>query len=210
MTRPFVDPELVLEDARVLLRPISLADIDAFARVAFNPNIWRFFVSSITSPAELEAFVNEAVQTTRAGQALAFTIVDKESSQVAGTMRFGNLSLRDERVEIGWSWLGEPFQGTGINSRSKLLMMQYAFEAHAMKRVEYKTDVLNVVARHALRKVGATEEGVLRSHTLMHGGRRRDTIYYSVLAAEWPEVKQRLLALIDSDTRGGRHGSRSS
>jgi RimJ/RimL family protein N-acetyltransferase len=181
MKTPFVQPELVLEDERVLLRPIAPADVDAFARVAFAPNIWRFFVTSIQSVAELEAFVREAVDTTRAGQALAFTIVDKLSANVAGTMRFGNLSLRDERVEIGWSWLGEDFQGTGINSRSKFLMMQYAFETCSMKRVEYKTECRGATRspqsrRRRGRRVAFTHAHARRSttrHDLLLGACRR-------------------------------------
>ena len=196
----FSDRSVVLEDEGVLLRPIVAADVDALARVAFDPAIWKFFVTSIQTRDDLQRFVEEAVESTRAGTALAFTVVDKASGTVAGSTRFGNLSARDQRVEVGWTWLGRGFQGTGANTRCKRLLMAYAFEQQNVQRTEFKTDVLNQPARRALLKVGCTEEGVLRSHTLMPGGRRRDTIYYSVLAAEWPDVKRRLGELI---TRGG-------
>jgi RimJ/RimL family protein N-acetyltransferase len=187
--------EVVLQDERVLLRPMSHSDLKGFEPIAFTPNIWRYFAGAIENAQDLRDFVEEAVAGNREGRYLAFTIMDKAGAAVAGTMRFGNLSPRDERVEIGWSWLGEAFQGKGINARCKYLMMKHAFDA-GMKRVEYKTDVLNQVARRALVRIGATEEGVLRSHTLMPRGRRRDTIYYSVLAAEWPSVEERLRDLI--------------
>jgi RimJ/RimL family protein N-acetyltransferase len=121
---------------------------------------------------------------------VVFHIVDKGTGQAAGSMSFGNLSPNDLRLEIGWSWLGIAFQGKGINRWAKFLMMQHAFETLAAERVEFKTDVLNVQARHALRNIGATEEGVLRSYNPMPDGRRRDAIYYSVLRREWPAVKE--------------------
>jgi RimJ/RimL family protein N-acetyltransferase len=113
-------------------------------------------------------------------------VIDKQSGKLLGSTGFGNYFPRDQRIEIGWTWLGKAFQGKGINAQMKSLMLQYAFDALGMLRVEFKTDVLNLAARHALLRLGATEEGVLRSHTLMTQGRRRDTIYYSFLRGEWP------------------------
>jgi RimJ/RimL family protein N-acetyltransferase len=113
-------------------------------------------------------------------------VIDKRSGKLLGSTGFGNYFPRDQRIEIGWTWLGKAFQGIGINAQMKSLMLQYAFEELEMLRVEFKTDVLNLPARQALLRLGAAEEGVLRSHTLMTQGRRRDTIYYSFLKGEWP------------------------
>ncbi|KYF91096.1 hypothetical protein BE20_36895 [Sorangium cellulosum] len=192
----FADRSVVLEDERVILRPTVDDDVEALAAVAFSPSIWEFFVSPMASHEDLRRFVAEAAESTASGRALAFTVIDKASGQAAGSTRFGNLSERDRRVEVGWTWLAPRYQRTGINARCKYQLMKYAFEAQGAERVEYKTDVLNTPARRALVKVGCTEEGVLRSHTLMPSGRRRDTIYYSVLAGEWAGVKERLQKLI--------------
>jgi RimJ/RimL family protein N-acetyltransferase len=108
---------------------------------------------------------------------------------VIGSTSFGNIDLLHGRLEIGWTWLGRQFQGVGINREVKFLLLRFAFEALEIKRVEFKTDVLNQQSRRALKNIGATEEGVLRSHMIMPHNRRRDTIYYSILADEWPEVK---------------------
>ena len=97
--------------------------------------------------------------------------------QIIGSSSFGNFSDRDKRVEIGWTWLGRAYQGKGFNDLSKYLMMEYCFEKLGLERVECKTDVLNTHARRALQRIGMTEEGILRSHTLMTNNRRRDTIY---------------------------------
>jgi RimJ/RimL family protein N-acetyltransferase len=109
-------------------------------------------------------------------------------------MAYGNPAEADKRLEIGWSWLGRGFRGTHINSWAKYLLLEYAFETMGCERVEFKTDILNLQARAGLTKIGATEEGVLRSYNFMPGGRRRDAIYYSVLRAEWPRVKEALAA----------------
>jgi RimJ/RimL family protein N-acetyltransferase len=104
---------------------------------------------------------------------------------VVGSTAFGNFSPKDNRIEIGWSWIETLSQGTGINKNAKFHLLNFAFDYLNMERVEFKTDVLNVRARAGLIKIGAMEEGVLRSHTLMPDNRRRDTVYYSVLKEEW-------------------------
>jgi RimJ/RimL family protein N-acetyltransferase len=118
---------------------------------------------------------------------LPFTIIDKKSGAIAGSTSFGNISFRDKRLEIGWTWIAKDYQGKGINDQIKYLMMEYAFGTLGFERVEFKTDVLNTFSRRALLRIGATEEGILRNHMLMTHNRRRDTIYYSVLRSEWEE-----------------------
>ena len=122
---------------------------------------------------------------------LTFAIIEKSTGNAIGSTSFGNISLIDRRVEIGWTWIAREFQGKGINNQIKYLLLRYLFEKNDFERVEFKTDVLNLPARKALLRIGAKEEGVLRSHTLMAHGRRRDTIYYSVLRSEWEEVKRK-------------------
>ena len=120
---------------------------------------------------------------------LAFSIFDKQSNLLVGSTSIGNISERDKRVEIGWTWLGREFQGKGINDKVKYLLLKYCFEELDYERVEFKTDILNEPARKALKRIGAIEEGVLRSHTIMTHNRRRNTIYYSILSHEWKELK---------------------
>lgn len=184
------EPRAVLENQHVLLRPIEPEDRAAQRAIAFDESIWRYFITLIRTDADFDALFDAALADQEAGRRVVFHIIDKGTGQAAGSMSFGNLSPNDLRLEIGWSWLGIAFQGKGINRWAKFLMMQHAFETLAAERVEFKTDVLNVQARHALRNIGATEEGVLRSYNPMPGGRRRDAIYYSVLRREWPAVKE--------------------
>ncbi|MFF8575592.1 GNAT family N-acetyltransferase [Streptomyces sp. NPDC015408] len=182
-----------LEDEHVLLRPVTEQDREALHAVALDPDIWRYFVSRVDTSEDYHAFFDAALADQLAGRRAVFVVVDKSTGRAAGSMSFGNLAEADRRLEIGWSWLGRDFRGRGINRRAKFLLLRHAMEVLGAERVEFKTDVLNQQARRALRNIGAVEEGTLRSFNYMPGGRRRDAVFYSVLRAEWPGVKERLL-----------------
>jgi RimJ/RimL family protein N-acetyltransferase len=173
---------LKLESGQLLLRPLQLEDFNTLLELTQDASLWTYFTHDLSTLAGLETWAAGHFS----GDRFQFVVIDKTTQQVLGSTGFGNYFPRDQRIEIGWTWLGKAFQGTGINSQMKSLMLQYAFEELGMIRVEFKTDVLNLPARQALLRLGATEEGVLRSHTLMTQDRRRDTIYYSFLRGEWP------------------------
>lgn len=176
-----IDPNLILENEKVLLRPMTQQDFPLLLTLTSDPEMWIHFTHDLGSMEEFNAWVSPHFS----GERLQFTVIDKRTGTLAGATAFGNFSPKDQRIEIGWTWLGKSAQGTGINQSMKKLMLDYCFITLQLRRVEIKTDVLNIPARRALLKLGAVEEGILRSHTLMTHGRRRDTIYYSVLMEEW-------------------------
>ena len=176
-----IDTTLILENEKVLLRPMIREDFPLLQAIATDPKMWIYFTYDLSIPEEFERWAEPHFLHER----LQFTVIDKSSGNVAGATAFGNFSPRDQRIEIGWTWLGKAFRGTGINQAMKKVMLDYCFGTLRLKRVEIKTDVLNMPARMALLKLGAVEEGILRSHTLLTHGRRRDTIYYSVIEGEW-------------------------
>lgn len=182
-----------LENEHLLLRPIRPQDREALRAIALDPTIWRYFVLRVETDDDFDAFFDLGIVDAEMGRRVAYLIADKSTGEAAGSMSFCNIMENDGRLEIGWSWLGVEWQGKGINRWAKFLMMQHAFEQLGAERVEFKTDRLNVQARHALANIGAREEGTLRSFNPMPDGRRRDAVYYSVLAAEWPQVKEQLL-----------------
>ncbi|MCH7232173.1 GNAT family N-acetyltransferase [Glycomyces sp. L485] len=182
----------VLENDHVQLRPVTEAHREPLRKIAFGDGIWDYFVSRVDTAADFDALFDAMVADQAAGRRAVFTIVDKATERAAGSSSYGNMAEADRRLEIGWSWLGVDFQGQGVNRWAKYLLLQHAFEDMGAVRVEFKTDVLNARARAGLRKIGAREEGVLRSFNYMPGGRRRDAVYYSVLANEWPSVKDQL------------------
>jgi N-acetyltransferase len=179
---------IILENNFALLRSLESEDEEGFGKIAFDPDIWKYTVTKATNSTELKEYINSSIKDRERKFRYPFTIIDKSSGEIAGSTSYGNISVKDKRVEIGWTWLGKKFMGTGLNKECKFLLLQYAFEHLKFKRVEFKTDVLNKASRKALQKIGAKEEGILRSHTLMHDGRRRDTIYYSMLADEWKNL----------------------
>jgi RimJ/RimL family protein N-acetyltransferase len=182
----------VLENEFVQVRPVTEADREPVRAVAMDPDIWRYFVSAVETEADFKGFFDTCLTDQQAGRRIVHIITDKASGRVAGSMSYGNMAEADARLEIGWSWLGRDFRGKGINRWAKYLLLEHAFEQLGAERVEFKTDILNTQARQGLRNIGAVEEGTLRSYNYMPGGRRRDAIFYSVLRAEWPGVKQEL------------------
>jgi RimJ/RimL family protein N-acetyltransferase len=172
-----------LENQHVLLRPLQEADRASLHSIVFDPAIWRYFVFAIETDEDFNSWFDRALAERRAGRRVTFCITDKRNQAVAGSMSFSNFTEADLRLEIGASWLSPSFQGKGVNHGAKFLMLCHAFEVLGAERVEFKTDVLNAQARRALSKVGATEEGVLRSYN-----------FNSVLRSEWPSVKLALLA----------------
>ena len=187
-----------LSDDCVLLRRWSLADLDALIEVGLDSRIWQHAVNCLASPADARDYVEAALDHQRAGRLLSFAVIDRRDGAVVGGTALGNASAKDRRIEIGWTWLATAAQGRGINTRTKYLLLEHCFESLSAHRVEFKTDAANRRARGALRKIGATPEGTLRSHTLMHDGRYRDTIYYSILEDEWARVRRHLRSLIES------------
>jgi len=186
-----IDFNISLENDNILLRPMQPSDVEEYYKVTALKPMWIYFVSDLSVLSQLKDWVKTALEQKEQHTRLPFTVIEKSTDKVIGSSSFGNISYHDSRIEIGWTWLASEFHGKGVNHQVKQLMLYYGFETLNMQRIEFKTDVLNIAARKALKKIGCFEEGVLRSHTLMINKRRRDTIYYSILKSEWPEVKRK-------------------
>lgn len=193
------DPRLtpiVLEGRVVRLEPLGRAHLPALARVALDPDLWAWTASHVETEADLARYVDAALDEQARGLALPFAVVERASGAVAGCTRFGNVAFAHGRTEIGWTFFGRAWQGTAVNPEAKRLMLAHAFETWGLNRVEFKTDARNARSRAALAKLGAKEEGTLRGHMITATGRVRDTVYFSVLAGEWPAVRAHLDARI--------------
>ena len=189
-TMKLIEPGLILETERVLLRPVEARDFDSFLHLAQNDEeMWKYFTLNLADKTHLQKWMDAAFADKASGTRRPFTIIDKRSGEIAGSSSMGNIAYHDLRLEIGWSWLGKNFRSKGVNFHAKYSMMKYAFDELNFERVEFKTDVLNERAKQGLRKIGGKEEGVLRSHMTMWNQRRRDSIYFSVLKTEWQQLK---------------------
>ena len=183
--------DLKLETSRAILRPVAEEDYNDFLRLAQqDEDMWEYFSLNLGDEKQLRKWMDTAFTDRSANTRRPFTIIDKLNGQIAGSSSLGNISIYDLRAEIGWSWLGKDYRSSGLNRHAKYAMMKYAFDELHFERVEFKTDVLNARARKGLQNAGGIEEGVLRSHMTMWNGKRRSSIYYSVLKDEWPKLKE--------------------
>lgn len=191
---------VVLEGEWIRLEPLGMQHLPALCEIGLEPALWRWIPTPVHSAAEMRRYVETALEDQSKGTELPFAIIERASGRVIGTTRYLTILPRHRRLEIGATWLALAHQRTRANTETKLLLLTHAFEALNASRVELKTDALNEKSRNAIRRLGAVEEGVLRSHIITASGRVRDTVYFSILESEWPAVKQRLTALL----HGGR------
>ena len=160
--------------------------------IGLDPELWRLTVVMVRTSEEMRSYMESAIELQCRGTSLPFVTIERATGRVVGSTRFGNYDPANRRIEIGWTWIAQPWQRTVVNTEAKYLMLTHAFEQLRCVRVELKTDVLNSPSRKAMLRIGAREEGVLRKHTQRWTGRYRDSIYYSILDEEWPQVKEQL------------------
>ena len=184
-----IDFEKIIRSGKVLLRPMQLNDFEGMVDLTTDSEMWYYFTTDLSDEKILKKWIENAVNELDEKKSLPYTIVNPKNGEIIGTTRIGNISIINNRVEIGWTWIAKKYQGTGINQHVKKLLFDYLFNETDTWRIEFKTDVLNTPARKAMEKVGLTKEGILRSHTLMANNRRRDTLYYSILKNEWIHKK---------------------
>ncbi len=195
---PSIEP-VTLKGEHVRLEPLSWQHLGPLTEIGLDPDLWRWTLTLIRTPEEMRTYVAAALAAQDQGSALPFVTIERESGRVVGSTRFGNIDRANRRVEIGWTWIARPGQRTAINTEAKYLMLRHAFEQWDCIRVELKTDACNARSRRAILRLGAKEEGVLRQHMITATGRVRDTVYYSIIAAEWPEVRAHLEAMLRRD-----------
>jgi RimJ/RimL family protein N-acetyltransferase len=180
---------IILSGTQIRLEPLSFDHLDGLCEVGLEPELWRWIPTAITNRDEMRAYVETALRSQAEGKAIPFATVLNETDQVVGSTRFANIDRENKHVEIGWTWIGKPWQRTAVNTEAKYLMLQHAFETLGCIRVEFKTDSLNQQSRNAILRIGAREEGTFRNHMITKSGRYRHSVYFSVIDSEWPDVK---------------------
>ena len=188
---------IVLENSRVRLRPLELTDFEALKAVAFDADIWQYTLTRGDDAVSLAAYLRQAVEAREQGLRYPFAIIDRETGEVAGSTSFYNVVEADQRISIGYTWVGTRFQRSGLNRACKHLLLSHAFGALGCERVELETDSRNHKSRTAMARMGATEEGTLRSHRLTQGGVRRDTVIFSIIRPEWPALRESVFQEFD-------------
>ena len=183
---------VTLQGRVVRLEPLALAHVPGLARIGLDPELWRWIPTQVADAAQMQAWVQTALDEQTAGTSLPFAIISQASGEAIGSTRYMNIVPAHRRLEIGSTWLSTAAQRSGANTEAKLLLLTHAFEALKAIRVELKTDALNSKSRAAIARIGGIEEGIFRRHVICASGRVRDTVYFSMLDNEWPAVKTRL------------------
>ena len=173
------------------LEPLELKHVEELFPIFVKyPDLHKYSPKMVKTRDNLVEYITIALEAREKGLVYAFAIYDKRKNAFAGSTRYANISEHDSRLEIGWTWLSEDFQGTGLNKNCKFLLLRNAFENLDLERVEFRADSRNKKSIRAMEKIGAVYEGKLRNHMKMSEGPRRDTVYLSILKSEWAEIRK--------------------
>jgi RimJ/RimL family protein N-acetyltransferase len=183
-----------LTGSHIRLRVMREDDAAALVRAASDGELWNLAVTVVPSDKTVAAYMKPALDGFRADTVIPYVIENIATREIIGSTRFWKLDRVNRTVEIGHTWIAASYQRTVVNTEMKLLMLTYAFETLNCVRVQFQTDELNAKSRAAIARLGAKEEGILRNERIMPDGRIRNTVMFSILDSEWPDVKSKLVA----------------
>lgn len=187
---------VVLEGRFVRLEPLTTDHEPALLAAAQDERIWRYTIHDPRTAESMHAYVASALADQERGEALPFAVHHREARRIIGATRFHSFSATNRGIEIGLTWYSPDFWRTQVNTECKYLMLRYAFDVLGCIRVQFTADARNDQSRAAILRLGAREEGTLRSKVIMRDGHRRDAVYFSILDQEWPEVRERLVGML--------------
>ena len=194
MINNITQQEIILEDERVLLRPLVATDLEHLLPFALNEaDIWKYSLVSPAGEEGMQNYINTTLLSKTAGIEYPFIVFDKQSNSYAGSTRFYDIQENNLTTQLGYTWYGKAFQRSGLNRHCKLLLLQFAFEEWNLERVEFRADADNERSVNAMKAIGCTVEGILRSNMSIVAGGRRNSIVLSILKSEWfAAVKEHL------------------
>ncbi|MEN5046704.1 GNAT family N-acetyltransferase [Pseudomonas koreensis] len=181
-----------LQGPRILLRPLQYSDADALLRAAADGELWNLTVTVVPSASTIDSYLKKALDGRDAGTVMPFVIVLKDSGAVIGSTRFWKIDPLNRKLEIGSSWISARWQKSFVNTEAKYLMLRHAFEVLDCVRVQFTTDENNQKSRNAILRLGAQQEGIVRHERIMPDGRKRNSVRFSIIDDEWPQVRQAL------------------
>ena len=189
-----------LTGAIVTLVPLEMGHVEPLRAAVLDGEFWKLWFAKVPSPDQMESYVVQAIEDAKKGN-IAFAVSLNKTNKIVGTTRFYNVDEITRRPMLGYTWYAKSVCKTGVNSESKLLLLQYVFEQKKAIAVEFRTHYFNEVSRTSIERLGAKQDGVLRSHQRMPDGSIRDTVVYSILRHEWPAVKSNLLSRLSASDR---------
>ncbi|HET8597075.1 MAG TPA: GNAT family protein [Castellaniella sp.] len=196
---PLKPRPVTLEGHGVRLVPLAPDHASGLRAAAADGELWNLRVTSVPEPDDTDGYIERALQGQTEGHMLPFAVLDAASGAVLGTTRYHDIVPAVARLEIGYTWYAKSRQRTHVNTACKLLLLQHAFDTLGAAVVGWRTDNYNLASQRAIERLGAKRDGVLRHHALRRDGTIRDTVMYSVLAGEWPEVRAHLVYQLGRD-----------
>jgi RimJ/RimL family protein N-acetyltransferase len=181
-----------LEAHGVRLEPLSKAHREGLDKAAADGELWNLFFTSVPAPGETDKYIDTALEGQKAGHMLPWVVRDLNDGEIVGSTRYHDIIAVAGRVEIGYTWYAQRCQRTHVNTTCKLLLLEYGFEKLGCKVIGLRTDNFNFRSQRAIEALGAKKDGVIRHHWPRRDGSIRDTVMYSILVAEWPDVKRHL------------------
>ena len=183
---------ITLEAHGVRLEPLTIDHAGGLAEAARDGSLWDLWYTSVPSPDDATKYVNDALDGQRAGVMLPWAVRELATHKIVGSTRYHDIAASIDRVEIGYTWYGESWQRSFVNSACKLLLLGHAFDSIGCQVVGFRTDNFNFRSQRAIAALGAKQDGVIRHHQARKDGTVRDSVMFSILASEWPDVKRHL------------------
>ena len=191
----------------VKLVPLGKIHEQELYEAAKPKEIWEHLPVNVHSLSDMKRLIESALKAKKEGRELPFAVFDIESHSIVGSTRFLDISLLNKSVEIGWTWYHPSVWRTRVNTECKYLLLKYCFEELKLHRVQFKTDVRNNRSREAIKRLGATQEGITRKHMALPDGYVRDSVIFSIIDDEWPFVKKRLEGFLHAASQGNKENA---
>jgi RimJ/RimL family protein N-acetyltransferase len=187
----------VLQGRGISLEPLSEDHHEALSAAAADGKLWELWFTVVPAPGGMQAYVADALKGQRDGNMVPWVVRDRATGAIIGSTRYHDIAPRIDRVEIGYTWYAQSRQRTHVNTTCKLLLLSHAFDMVGCKVVGLRTDSFNLRSQRAIEGLGAKKDGVIRHHGIRRDGTARDTVMYSILSTEWPDVRRHLELRLD-------------
>ena len=191
--KDFLNKQIQLENNRVLLIPFSNQKAEELKTIIFDDEVWEYMGMYVKTEKDFNDYIKDMLQK-HSKTAYSFLIIDKLTNEIAGSTSFGNINFNSQKLEIGWTWYGKKFQGTGLNKACKFELLKYGFEQIGLRRIQFSADLENIKSQKAIEKLGAIQEGISRNNYIDSLGKSKDDVYYSIIKEDWENSKERFFS----------------
>ncbi len=190
MNSELLQSDIILENQKVLLVPFENERNIELKEIIFDDKIWKYMGMYVRNDQDFENYIQNTLKQKKDGICYPFLIIDKATDRVAGSTRYGYLNHASQKCEIGWTWYGKDFQGTGLNKACKYELLNFGFEKIQFRRIQFSADLENERSQRAIENLGALKEGLFRNNYIDSEGNSRDDVYYSIILEEWQHTKR--------------------